>query len=585
MKEKWLIESKKADFDHIAKKFNISPIVARVIRNRNIIGDEAIDEYLNGTLESISSPWLFKDMDKAVDVLKIKLAEDSKIRIIGDYDVDGICASHILHVALEKLGANVDVEIPNRVEDGYGINERLIDSAKSAGIDTIITCDNGIAASESINHAKSLGMTVIVTDHHEIPFEDTEDGRVYTIPDADAVIDQKLEDCAYPFKEVCGAVVAWQFMRALYESMGKGLNELDNLLSYAAMATVCDVVDLIGENRTIVKAGLEKIHNTKDIGLSALIEACQIDKKNIDGYHFGFILGPCLNASGRLDTAKKAVELLNEKDESLAMSDAISLKKLNDSRKEITENNTKEALAIAEGNEDKVLIIHLPECHESIVGIVAGRVREAYNKPTIIVTDTEDGMKGSGRSIEEYNMFEELSNVKDLFTKFGGHKMAAGLSLDAKNFDEFKRRLNENCTLTEDDLDLKVMIDVQLPFEYVTMNLVDELELIKPFGKSNSKPVFAEKEVKLHTMRIVGKNKNVVQMTLENKNHYKIKAVKFNDVSNFLDSLKEKIGTEAFSKAVSGEPLDVEIMITYYPTTNVYNGMSNIQLVVDRVQF
>ena len=582
MNEKWFLQTKKADFNGIAKKYNISPITARLMRNRDVVSEKEIEQYLNGTINEVSSPWLFKDMDKAVNILSIKINNESKIRIICDYDVDGICSGYILHTCLKYLGADVDVVVPHRIEDGYGINERLIQQAYDQGVDTIVTCDNGIAAIKQIEYAKELGMTVVVTDHHEVVFEENNGKKEYILPMADAIVNHKQKDCQYPFKELCGAMVAFQFMRALFENMHVSERFILKLLPYGAMATVCDVVELKGENRIIVKEGLEALKINKDIGINALINQCKLNKKNLDSYHFGFILGPCLNASGRLDTAKKAMDLLECEDEKYAEVLAEALKKLNDERKDLTEKGTKEAIEKAEQLDDSVLVIYLEHCHESIAGIIAGRVREKYNKPTIILTDAVEGVKGSGRSIEEYDMYAELTKVKELFTKFGGHKMAAGVSLPKENIDTKRKKLNENCNLTQEDLYLKVWIDMQLPLEYVTMNMIQELSIIKPFGKGNEKPIFAEKHLKINKLQILGKNGNVLKLTITNSSSYTMTAMIFSRVIDFMEFLKNKFGQEEINKALVGEKNNIEIMATYYPTINEFNGNSQIQIVIDR---
>lgn len=582
MKEKWFLQTKRADFNHIYEKFHISPVIARIIRNRDVIGDEDIYNYLNGDLEKISSPWLFKDMDKAVDILRIKISHESKIRIICDYDVDGITSGYILFRSLKKLGANIDLVVPRRIEDGYGINEKLIKNAYDSGIDTILTCDNGISAYNQVEYAKSLGMNIIITDHHEVPFEETDGKREYIVPNADAVVNHKQADCPYPFKELCGAMVAYQLISALFETEGIGKNELYKLLPYAAIATVCDVVDLKGENRIIVKQGIKKLKDCNDIGINALINACKLDKNNLSSYQFGFVIGPCLNASGRLDTAKRATELLDCIDTQKAEVLAKELVELNAERKDMTNEGAMTAIEMAQDMDDKVLVLYLKDCHESIAGIIAGRVREKYNKPTFVLTDAEQGVKGSGRSIEEYDMYSELTKVKSLLTKFGGHKMAAGISLEEKNIDLFRKMLNENCNLTEEDLYLKVWIDIALPLEYITMDFVNQLEVIKPYGKGNEKPVFAEKNLKIISLQILGKSGNVIKMVVENQNHYRMTAVKFNSAVDFMAFLSEKFGEEEVNKALQGQKNNLEIMATYYPEINEYNGRINLQIIIDR---
>lgn len=582
MKEKWFLQTKRADFNHIYEKFHISPVIARIIRNRDVIGDEDIYNYLNGDLEKISSPWLFKDMDKAVDILRIKISHESKIRIICDYDVDGITSGYILFRSLKKLGANIDLVVPHRIEDGYGINEKLIKNAYDSGIDTILTCDNGISAYNQVEYAKSLGMNIIITDHHEVPFEETDGKREYIVPNADAVVNHKQADCPYPFKELCGAMVAYQLISALFETEGIGKNELYKLLPYAAIATVCDVVDLKGENRIIVKQGIKKLKDCNDIGINALINACKLDKNNLSSYQFGFVIGPCLNASGRLDTAKRVTELLDCIDTQKAEVLAKELVELNAERKDMTNEGAMTAIEMAQDMDDKVLVLYLKDCHESIAGIIAGRVREKYNKPTFVLTDAEQGVKGSGRSIEEYDMYSELTKVKSLLTKFGGHKMAAGISLEEKNIDLFRKMLNENCNLTEEDLYLKVWIDIALPLEYITMDFVNQLEVIKPYGKGNEKPVFAEKNLKIISLQILGKSGNVIKMVVENQNHYRMTAVKFNSAVDFMAFLSEKFGEEEVNKALQGQKNNLKIMATYYPEINEYNGRINLQIIIDR---
>lgn len=581
MTEKWMLQTKKADFGEIAKKFNINPIVARIIRNRDVVGDDEIEKYLNTNIDTLSSPWLFKDMDKAVDILKIKIAGKNKIRIISDYDVDGICSGYILNKALSELGADVDVVVPHRVNDGYGINESLIQDAKDAGVDTIVTCDNGIAASEQVDFAKELGMTVVITDHHEVPFVEEDGEKKYIVPNADAVVNHKQSTCEYPFKDLCGAMVAYQLMRALYESMGQNQKNLESLLVYGAMATVCDVVPLRGENRTIVKTGLELIKTTKDVGLNALMDACGINKESVGSYHFGFILGPCLNASGRLDTAKRAVDLLNETDSEKASADAKKLKSLNDERKDITEQGAKEAIDMAREMKDKILVLYLPDCHESVAGIIAGRVKEFFNKPSIVLTDAEDCVKGSGRSIDEYDMFENLSQVKDLFLKFGGHKMAAGLSIEKENIEELRTRLNEKCTLTEEDLMKKIEVDSELPFKFATFGLVNDLKKLEPFGVGNKKPIFAGKDIQINRIKILGKEGKAIRLEMTDESGFKMQGIMFNKSKRFMKFLSDKFGQDEIDKAMEGVTNEIKLMLLYYPNINEFNGRQYLQLIIE----
>lgn len=581
--EKWMIYGKKADFNRISKRFGISPMSARILRNRDVITDEEIEEYLNGSIDNMYSPWLFKDMDRAVDLIKIKIIQGNKIRIICDYDIDGICSGFILLDSLEKLGANVSIAVPDRIEDGYGINESIIQKAIDDKVDTIITCDNGIAAYNQIEYAKERGLTIIITDHHEVPFEENENGKEYIVPNADAVINQKQHDCGYPFKELCGAAVAYKFICALYEVMGYDNTETYPLLEYVAIATVGDIVELKGENRIIVKYGLELLKKTDNVGLNQLINLCGIEKGKISTYHIGFVIGPCLNASGRLSTATKAIKLLREKNEEKAKILANDLYELNIERKQMTEDETKKAIEIAkEYEQDKVLVVYLKDCHESIAGIIAGRVRERYNKPTFVLTKTKEGVKGSGRSIEEYDMYNALNQVKDLLTKFGGHKMAAGVSLDEERVDEFRQRLNEKSALTEEDLNLKVWIDMQLPIKYVTRQFVEELERLQPFGKGNEKPVFADKELKVKSLKIMGKQGNVIKMELEDSDKYVISGIIFNRAQEFMNFITEKFGQDEVKKAMRGVNNEIDFMATFYPTINEFNGKSTLQIVIDR---
>lgn len=557
--EKWVVTAKKADFNEIARKFNIDPVIARIIRNRDVIGEDAIRMFLHGSIEDLHDPMLFKDMEKALRILKGKIASGKRIRIIGDYDIDGIMSSFILKTGFRELGADVDIKIPDRIMDGYGINENLIRKAAEDGIDTIVTCDNGISAGEQIRLAKELGLSVIVTDHHE----------VMNVPDAaDAVIDQKQKDCPYPYKELCGAAVAWKLVLAL------GGDRQKKLLQYVAFATVGDVVDLTGENRIIVKEGLKQLRRTENAGLSALAEACRLDLETVDTYHIGFILGPCMNASGRLDTALRACSLLEEKDPVRAAGMAMELKELNDSRKAMTEKGVEEALAIVEESDirkDKVFVIFLPEIHESLAGIVAGRVREKYNHPVFVLTRSEEGVKGSGRSIEAYRMFDGLVGVAHLLKKFGGHPMAAGLSLDEENIGEFRRQINEQCMLEPEDFVCKVVIDVPMPLRYVTEDLVHQLDLLAPFGKANPRPVFAQKGVVCTNPRIFGANRNVLKTRLR---------VQGEGVQGMImvDGIAFRNAEELMERIETGEPLSV----VYYPQINEYMGRKSVQIVITR---
>lgn len=566
----WFVSAKKADFEGIGQKFGISPVLARLIRNRDVVEEEEIRKYLYGDMSMLYNPFRMKGMEKAAEILAEKIGEVEKIRVIGDYDIDGICSAYILVSGLKALGANVDAAIPHRVKDGYGLNEALIQEAADAGVQTIVTCDNGIAAAEQIAYGNELGMTIIVTDHHEVPFADTEDGRSYLLPPAAAVVDPKQEDCEYPFKGICGAVVAYKLVEALLLKTEKKEEQkelMEELLQFAAFATIGDVMELKDENRILVKKGLSLMERTKNNGLKALLLATGLEGKKISPYHIGFIAGPCLNATGRLDTAARALELLQETNYEKAVQEANDLKELNDARKELTIKGVEAAMELVEMTslkEDRVLVVFLPDCHESLAGIIAGRVREKYGKPTFVLTRGEEGVKGSGRSIEEYNMYEEISACKELFTKFGGHKMAAGVSMEEENVEIFRKKLNENCTLTEEDLEEKVHIDIALPLAHVTMEFVEELEKLEPFGMGNSKPVFAQKDVVVLREQILGKNKNVGKYKIRDGYGDVYEMMYFGDVQAFGEYYRQR----------------ESIFITYYPSINEYMGKKSVQIVM-----
>ena len=581
--ERWVLLRKGADFEAIGKKYQISPRLACLIRNRDVIGEEAVDRYLNGTISDLYDGMLMKDMDKAIDILKEKILEDKKIRVIGDYDIDGVNATYILLEGLERLGADVDSDIPDRISDGYGLNRHLVERAYEAGVDTLITCDNGIAAADEIAYGKEMGMTVIVTDHHEVTFDEQDGEKRYRIPPADAVMDPKQPDCLYPFKGLCGAAVAYKLMEALWESMGKDSADLDDLIENVAIATIGDVMDLEDENRIFVKEGLQMLRRTKNPGLKALIECTGIDKNSLNSYHIGFVLGPCINASGRLDTAKRALELLRAGTQKEADILAGDLKALNDSRKDMTEEAVKwaeEQVETTTISKDKVLVVYLPDCHESLAGIVAGRIRENYYKPVFVLTDAEEGVKGSGRSIDGYHMYEELNKCKELLTKFGGHRLAAGLSLPKENVGKFREMLNKNCTLTEEEMKEKVTIDMEMPFGCVTEGLVKELELLEPFGKGNTKPVFAARDVTLLGARILGKNRNVLKLQVQDVNGCRIEAMLFHHADDFLGKLEEQYGKTEVEALLKGRGRQIRISMTYYPDINEYMGKKTPQIVV-----
>lgn len=565
--QKWRVYSKKADFDAIGSRFNIDPVTARIIRNRDVTGMENVDMYLNGTLDSLHDPMMMKDMDKAVSVIASSIRDNKHIRIIGDYDIDGICSIYILFKGLKMCGADVDYEVPDRITDGYGINENLIKQAYEAGVEVIITCDNGIAAASQIDYANELGMTVVITDHHDVPYEETDNGRRYIIPKAAAVVDPKQNDCRYPFKMLCGAGIAYKFIGCMVKEFQTGDSIMPELLQFAAIATVGDIVDLLDENRIIVKEGLKLIANTGNYGLNALMAVTGVSRESINAYHIGFVLGPCLNASGRLDSAKRALKMLVTDDRAEAERHAGELKDLNEERKKLTSEAVDKAVDMVENSslkDDKVLVIFLPDCHESIAGIVAGRIREKYYKPVIVLTRGEQEAKGSARSIESYNMFEKLSECKDLFTRFGGHPMAAGLSLPEENIPEFRSRINEHCNLSEEDLTETVWIDVPMPLEYINEKLILELGGLEPFGKANPKPVFADKNISIRNIRAIGKDKQYTRMTITKDSGIVIDAVGFFPCTE-LETVYNKNG---------------RISCTYYPEINEFRDKKQIQVCV-----
>ena len=565
--EKWVVAAKKADFNLIGRQFHIDPVIARLIRNRDVVGEEKIKEYLLGTIDTIPSPWLMKDMKKAVDILEKKIQQQAKIRIIGDYDIDGVTSTYILLKGLTRIGANVDTYIPDRVADGYGIHEHLIDRAESDKIDTIVTCDNGIAACAEIQMAKGKGMTVIVTDHHEIPYREENGERRVILPPADAILNPKQYDCLYPNKNLCGAVVAFKYITALYERFDIQKKELEDYYELVAIATVGDVMDLQGENRILVKEGLRRLPNTKNKGLQELIRANNLEDSKITAYHIGFVLGPCINASGRLDTAARSLALLNAPTKEEAAKLAGDLTALNQSRKALTEKGKEEAIQLIETTElknDRVLVVYLPECHESLAGIIAGRLREKYHKPAFVLTRGEKCAKGSGRSIESYSMYDELVKCADLMVQFGGHPMAAGLSIEEENIEKFREQLNQNCTLTEEDLRPKIVIDVAMPISYITKELVEQISLLEPFGKGNVKPIFAQKGLRVLDSNIIGKNKNVVKLKLLDPQGAIIEGIYFGEADDFMNFIREKDS----------------ISVTYYPEINRFRGRESLQIII-----
>lgn len=613
---KWFVTAKRADFNGIAEQFGISPVMARIIRNRDVVGEEAIRKYLYGTLKELYEPGLLRGMEEAVVLLQEKIAQGKPIRIIGDYDVDGVCSTYILKKGLECCGAMVDTAIPHRMKDGYGLNEHLVQEAWEDGIDTIVTCDNGIAAGEQVELAKRLGMTVIVTDHHEVPYEEENgDGKAgtvrhYMLPPADVVIDPKQPDCHYPFPEICGAVVAFKLMQKLFERLGlSGLSGaigsakgdalppdaargvMEELLEFAALATVCDVMRLQDENRIIVKYGLALMQNSQNAGLRALMEVNGIlpdgRAKKLGAFHLGFVIGPCMNASGRLDSAARALELLSCKSREEAIPKAAFLKQLNDSRKEMTESFVKRAVELIDNSrlkEDRVLVVFLPECHESIAGIIAGRLRERYYKPTFVLTRGEEGVKGSARSIEGYHIYEEMTKCRHFFTRYGGHKMAAGLSMREEDVEAFRSRINALCTLTDEEMEERVHIDVPMPVSYVSYSLVEELELLEPFGTGNAKPVFAQKDLLFVSARVLGRSGNAVRFTVIDDLDKRWEMMYFGNREGFDACVTDKYGAKALEDLYEGRGQGLRLNVVYYPGINTYQGNSRLQLVMQQYQ-
>lgn len=584
MAERWFIKNKKADYKQISNKYGITELMSKLIINRDITNDDMIKSYITPDFDKLHNPREMKDLEKAIEILNDKIKLNKKIRIVGDYDVDGVISVYILFTALKKCNANVDYEIPNRIKDGYGININIIKQAKEDGIDTILTCDNGISAIDPIKYAKELGITVIVTDHHDIPFvEDENKTRKFISSSADAIINPKQKECNYKFKQLCGAGVAFKLVEVLYEKLSIDKKECYKFIEFLAIATVCDVVDLIDENRIFVKKGLEFINSTTNLGLQELIRECEMNEKTLSVYHLGFIIGPCINACGRLDSAKKGLQLLLSKEEEEATKLAKELVKLNEERKDMTMKGVETAIEIVEENNminDKVFVIYISDVHESLAGIISGRIREKYNVPTLIITKSENGAKGSGRSIEEYNMFEELVKCKDLLGNFGGHPMAAGFSLKEENIDEFRRRLNENTILKDDDLLRKVTIDCTLSLDSINYELINELERLEPFGKANSKPLFAEKNINILKATILGKNKNVLKFKLKTKFNKALDAIYFGDICEFEEVINDKYGKKELQKLYDGAYNDVQLDLVFYPNVNEYNGNTSIQIVV-----
>lgn len=583
--EKWIEIRKGGNFMEMAKKYGIDPLIARIIRNRDIIDEKEITEYLYGGKEALHNPHLLKDVDKAAEIIAEGIAGKKAMRIIGDYDIDGVNATYILLEGIRRCGGNVDAAIPDRMKDGYGINEHLIEQALSDGKELLITCDNGIAAINEINFAKEKGMTVVVTDHHEIPYRNTEQGKEFLRSNADAIVNPKQADCPYPCKGICGAVVAWKLVQVLYERMDIPVEEADIFIENAGFATVGDVMDLTGENRILVKLGLKALEHTKNPGMKALIAKNKLSDKPLSAYHIGFVLGPCINASGRLDTAKRSLELLLERDEVKASALAGELVELNESRKYMTQQETQKALEQIgkEGREkDKVLVVYLPECHESLAGIIAGRIREAYQRPVFVLTRGEEGVKGSGRSIEAYSMFDKMTEVAELFTKYGGHPMAAGLSMREEDIDKLREQLNQKAELSEEDMAEVVRLDAVLPMSYFTVDTIRQLSVLEPCGKSNTRPVFADRNIKITRAGIVGVNRNVLKLHLLDSKGNPVAGVYFGEVEKFLTFLSEKFGSEEVDAAMHGKENSIQFAAVYEPAVDTYSGRESVQAIIRR---
>ncbi len=586
--ERWVLKNKKADFHALTIKYNISEVLARLITNREILEEGDIALFLEPDLKYLHNPSLMKDLDKASEILEQKILQGKKIRIVGDYDVDGVASTYILYHALSALHAQVDYEIPDRIKDGYGINLNIIEKAAADGIDTIITCDNGISATQQVKKGKELGMTVIITDHHDIPYVIENEQKVYTLPECDAVVNMKQMDCHYPFESLCGAGVAFKLIQVLFHKFNQPEADALVYLEIVAIATICDVMDLKNENRVIVKKGIEILKDTSNFGLRALFEVNNIPLNNIAAYHLGFIIGPCLNASGRLQTAKIGLKLLLSSSREEAMKLANELKELNDTRKDMTIKGLEQAIKLVESTslkEDKILVVYLKDCHESLAGIIAGRLKERYNKPAIVLTDSENGIKGSARSIEVCNIYDELTGCKNYLLKYGGHPMAAGMSLETNHLEDFRKILNQQTILTPEDLIPKVSIDVLLPFGYLSEELVIELKRLEPFGKGNPKPLFGEKNLLINKAVILGKNANVLKLTLTNTYGRTVDCMYFGDTNEFLENLNEMYGEEECNKIFQNRENKVRLSITYYPDINEYNGKRTLQAVIQNYMF
>ena len=584
-KERWRLYAKKADFAAISKAYGINQVTARIMRNRGVETKEEIESYLKGDLDYLSDPALMKDADKAASLLEAAIANNELIAISSDFDNDGIFSGLLLKEAIIELGGRAAIFTPNRVMEGYGVNSRIVEEANAKGASVLLTCDNGIAAFEAIEEAKKLGMTVIVTDHHEVPFEEHDGKKTYLLPKADAIVDPKQEDCAYPFKSLCGTGVAYQLMTLLFRRMKRTMSRQEIFLQYTAIATVADVMELVGENRILVRKGLSYLNHTNHIGLRALMEVCGISPEQVRAYHIGFILGPCFNAAGRLDTIVHALALLESKEYDQALALAGELWAMNEERKELTRVGTKRAVELIEHatwKDERVYLVYIKDCHESVAGIIAGRLRERYYRPVLVFTDaSEEGqIKASGRSIDDYDMFTELSAFRSLFLRFGGHKMAAGLTMEKKNLETLRDGLNARCTLTQTQLMPLVMIDAAMPLGYISEEVIADLEKLEPFGRANEKPLFAQQHLSVLRLSRIGKNRNVVKMSVMGPEGIIMDALYFGDTDVFFDFLEEEYGRDNVAAALRGMRNTIDIGVTYYPQINEFQGKRSLQIVI-----
>lgn len=583
MQEQWILNGRQADFAAIAGKLSVPPLVVKLMINRGI-KESGMKSFLGGNLTELSDPYLMKDMKKACDIFLKAANNNDTVAIVTDYDCDGIFSGMVLYSCFSRIGIKARLFTPDRVKEGYGLNKRIIDEAYNMGINYIITCDNGIAAYDEVLYAKSLGMTVVITDHHEVPFVINEAGKEYVLPGADAVIDPKQEDCKYPFKGLCGAGVAYRIADALYGIRNIPDNEKELLLIYAAAATVADIMELNGENRIIVKEGLKLFSHTDNPGLKAIKEVNNLADVQITPYHIGFVIGPCFNAAGRLKSVAPAFELLMSDDEKVVHKRAIELKELNEYRKNMTEEGAERALAMAllpENAACNVLVLYISDCHESLIGIIAGRVKDRVHKPVIVFTDAPDNTyKGSARSIEAYSMFDELTKVKELFLKFGGHKMAAGMTIPKENLNVLRERLNKNQTLTKKDLIPVVRIDAEVLIRHMSIPVIESFSVLEPFGCGNPKPLFAGRHFNIRQARVIGRNNNVLKCIISDIENNVCEALYFGDIEEFINMIEEHFGSEEKDKMLRGAKNNTDVALAFNAEINEYNGLKSVQFII-----